>query len=32
MAWGLVLTAISLIGGIVNNKRILTGKKPWGDI
>lgn len=23
---------IGTIGGIVNNKRILAGKKPWGDI
>lgn len=28
----LVLSLTSLILGIVNNKRILAGKRPWGDI
>lgn len=28
----LILSLASIIPGIVNNKRILAGKKPWGDI
>lgn len=28
----LVCGFISVVLGIVNNKRVLAGKKPWGDI
>ena len=28
---GLLLSYVSLIVGIVNNKRIQKGRKPWGD-
>lgn len=29
---GLILSLVSVIFGIVNNRRILSKKKPWGDI
>lgn len=31
-ALGIALSLISILLGIVNNRRILSGKKPWGDI
>lgn len=31
-ALGIALSLISILLGIINNRRILSKKKPWGDI
>lgn len=29
---GVALFLVSILLGIVNNRRILVGKRPWGDL
>lgn len=31
-ALGIALSLVSILLGIVNNRRILVGKRPWGDL
>lgn len=31
-ALGIALSLVSILLGIVNNRRILAGKRPWGDL